>query len=147
MGGGLPGRPGGRGLRYLGALNPAAPQSDAGTDFTIQPSLSWSPDGGALAFISNQSGRFSTYRLPSAEGPTPSGPAASHLVFDQGGPHAEVHGSPDGRWLAVTCEGAGQDYHTYLVPLDAPWTAHPIASMDPSLSWGRSMPGSELVAG
>jgi dipeptidyl aminopeptidase/acylaminoacyl peptidase len=38
-----------------------------------------------------------------------------------------VHWSPDGRWLAVTCEGTGQDFHTYLVPLDAPGAARPIA--------------------
>lgn len=97
-----------------------------GTDFTIQPSLSWSPDGQALAYISNQSGRFCAYRLET--GLPPAQPATSAPIFDQGGPPVEVNWSPDGRWLAVTCEGTGQSYYTYLVSLDAPGARRPIAS-------------------
>jgi dipeptidyl aminopeptidase/acylaminoacyl peptidase len=95
-----------------------------GTDFTIQTYMSWSPDSGTLAFISNQSGRFSTYVM-SVE-PTLPQPAASLPVFDQCGPHVEVNWSPDGRWMAVTCEGRGQDFYTFLVPLEAPEKARPI---------------------
>jgi dipeptidyl aminopeptidase/acylaminoacyl peptidase len=98
-----------------------------GTDFIIQPSLSWSPTGAALAFISNQSGRFSTYLLPVTYGASGCRAGIPQLVFDQGGPHWEVRWSPDGRWLAVTCEGRGQDHYTYLIPLDAPEKARPIA--------------------
>jgi dipeptidyl aminopeptidase/acylaminoacyl peptidase len=98
-----------------------------GTDHAIQPKLSWSPDSTYLAFISDQSGRFGSYLLPLPAGLPPSQPATPVPFFDQGGPHWEVHGSPDGRWLAVTCEGRGQDFCTFLVPTNAPGEARQIA--------------------
>jgi dipeptidyl aminopeptidase/acylaminoacyl peptidase len=97
------------------------------TDYTIQPKVNWSPDGSRLAFISNQSGRFSTSllplpaKVPAAQKPKP------EPFFDQGGPHWEAHWSPDGRWLSVTCEGQGHDFFTFIVPCDAPGEARQIA--------------------
>jgi dipeptidyl aminopeptidase/acylaminoacyl peptidase len=96
------------------------------TNYTIQPKLSWSPSGHHLAYISDQYGRFSTYLLPMPAALPPSQPANPQPIFDQGGPHWEVRWSPDGRWLAVTCEARAQDYFTYLVPFAAPEKTRPI---------------------
>jgi dipeptidyl aminopeptidase/acylaminoacyl peptidase len=87
------------------------------TPFTLQPRLSWSPDGKRLACISDQSGRFRTYLLD-VSGSSPDGALSAQLpIFDASGPHLDVQWSPDGRWLAVTAEGKGQDYTTHLIPL------------------------------
>jgi dipeptidyl aminopeptidase/acylaminoacyl peptidase len=100
------------------------------TNFAIQPSLSWSLDSATLAFISDQSGRFSTYLLPVIAGLPPSQSNAFLPFFDQGGPHWELHGSPDGRWLAVTCEGKEQDYFTFLAPINPLEKVRPITIHD-----------------
>ncbi len=87
------------------------------TPFTLQPRLSWSPDGKRLACISDHSGRFSTYILD-VSGLSPSRRlSAQSPVFEGSGPHLDVHWSPDGRWLAITAEGGGQDYTTHLIPI------------------------------
>ncbi len=87
------------------------------TSFAIQPNLSWSPDGKSIAFISNQSGRFSTYILPVAFSEKVEPARAPLLVFDQSGPHWDVLWSPDGSWLAVVCESTASDNTTYIVPV------------------------------
>jgi len=87
------------------------------TSFAIQPNLSWSPDGKSIAFISNQSGRFSTYILPVAFSEKVEPARAPLLVFDQSGPHWDVLWSPDGSWLAVVCESTASDNMTYIVPV------------------------------
>jgi len=87
------------------------------TSFAIQPKLSWSPDGKSIAFISNQSGRFSTYILPVAFSEKVEPARAPLLVFDQSGPHWDVLWSPDGSWLAVVCESTASDNMTYIVPV------------------------------
>ncbi|GEM_PF-142142 len=79
------------------------------TDAPIQPSLSWSPDGARLAFISAESGRFDTYVLEVHADRPPS------LLLDWPHPDGAVHWSPDGRWLAVVMEAQGQEYWTVLV--------------------------------
>jgi dipeptidyl aminopeptidase/acylaminoacyl peptidase len=87
------------------------------TPFAIQPNLSWAPDGKSIAFISNQSGRFSTYILPLDFSGEVRPAAKPVLVFDQSGPHGDVLWSPDGSCLAVVCESTGSDYATHIVPV------------------------------
>ncbi len=86
------------------------------TPETIQPKLSWAPDGDWLAFISNRSGKFSTYiqRLDRTNGKLL---GDARLVLDEGGPHENVSWSPDGRHLAVVSESHSQEYAAHIVPL------------------------------
>ncbi|MEW5870391.1 MAG: S9 family peptidase [Chloroflexota bacterium] len=79
------------------------------TPDAIQPNYCWSPDGKQLAFISDRTGRFEVYVMPVE------GRAARH-VFAGAGPAWDLRWSPEGGYLAVVCEGTGQDYATYLVP-------------------------------
>jgi dipeptidyl aminopeptidase/acylaminoacyl peptidase len=81
------------------------------TPDALQPNYAWSPDGGQIAFLSDRAGHFSAYIMPASGG-------AAGLVFDPGRPAWDVHWSPGGRWLAVEVEAQGQDYNTYLIPLD-----------------------------
>ena len=82
------------------------------TPDAIQPNFAWAPDGRQIAFISNRSGRFSTYLFALPLG----GP--EKLFFAEGGPHNDLRWSPDGRWLAVAAESSGSDSAIYLLPLD-----------------------------
>ncbi len=87
-----------------------------GTSETILPDLAWSPDGDEIAYISDISGRFSTYiHGIEREGGKLAGEAK--LVFDRSGPNMEVEWSPDGQYLAVTAESQGQDYATFIVSI------------------------------
>jgi len=85
----------------------------------LQPNLSWSPDGQMVAFISNRSGRFSTYvaGIKRRDGIRLAG--VPQLVYDQAGPNWDVLWSPDGHWLAVVAENFGQDYTIALIPMQA----------------------------
>ncbi len=82
------------------------------TPEALQPNLSWSPDGGWIACLSDRSGNFKACTLPVTGGPM-------QLVLDLPYPAWEARWSPDGRWLAVTVEARGQDYNTYLIPVEA----------------------------
>jgi len=79
-------------------------------EFALQPNFCWSPDGKQIAFISNQSGNFDAYVMPSTGG-------QASCVLSINRPCWDVHWSPDGNWLAVTFESKGQDYGVYLVSL------------------------------
>ena len=79
------------------------------TPDSLQPSYAWSPDGLQIAVISDRSGCFNTYIMPSSGGPLRPVLSLSH-------PDWEVRWSPDGRWLAVVVEASGQDYATYIIP-------------------------------
>lgn len=81
------------------------------TPDAVQPGFCWSPDGQWIAFSSNRSGHFSTYIMPAAGG-------QARLVFDIPQPDWETSWSPEGKWLATTVEAQGQDYETYLVPIE-----------------------------
>ena len=74
-----------------------------------QANFSWSPDGESIAFISDESGQFDVYTIPSEGG-------EASLIYDAGYPAWKVRWSPDGLWLAVTVEAGGIDYGTYIVP-------------------------------
>ena len=80
------------------------------TPYALTSSFSWSPDGTKLAVCSDQAGRFDTYLMPSDGG-------AERKVLDQPHPDWEVTWSPDGSHLAVVSEGPGQDYWTFIVPI------------------------------
>jgi len=81
-----------------------------GSDYSLQPSLSWSPDCKWIAFISDQSGTFDTYILPATGG-------TARQVLSQPYHGWEVRWSPDGQWLLVVAEALGQDYWTFLTPI------------------------------
>jgi dipeptidyl aminopeptidase/acylaminoacyl peptidase len=98
------------------------PLQDAHTNLTpdtadtIRPHFAWSPAGDQIAFISDRSGRFETYVMPSTGG-------EARRVFSLPRPHRDLQWAPvapddgpDGGWLAVEVEAEGQDYVTYLVP-------------------------------
>jgi dipeptidyl aminopeptidase/acylaminoacyl peptidase len=76
-----------------------------------QAQFSWSPDGKQIAIISDQSGQFDVYLVPSTGG-------EPHLVVDVGYPAWKVRWSPDGLFLAVIVEAGGIDYGSYIVPLN-----------------------------
>ena len=77
----------------------------------LQPSYDWSPDGSQVAILSNRSGSFKTYVMPSTGG-------ADRLVLDSLYPAYDVHWSPDGRNLLVTVQSLGSDFGVFIVPLD-----------------------------
>jgi len=83
-------------------LTPGSPE-------TIQPNLSWSPDGSQIAYISDRSGQFETYVMPASGG-------VARVVLAQPYPGWVVRWSPDGAWLLVIAETHGQDYGTFIVP-------------------------------
>jgi dipeptidyl aminopeptidase/acylaminoacyl peptidase len=78
---------------------------------SLQSFFAWSPDSRQIAFISDYSGQFDVYLTPAAGGP-------ARRVFEPDHPAWQVYWSSDGNWLAVVAEGSGQDYATYIVPLD-----------------------------
>jgi Tol biopolymer transport system component len=82
-----------------------------GTPDAIQPGFCWSPDGRWIAFASDRSGVFDTYVMPSDGGP-------ARPVLSLPYPDWQVQWSPDGGWLAVVAETRGQDYGTFVVPVE-----------------------------
>lgn len=86
----------------------------------ILPYFVWSPDGKEIAFISDVSGHFCTYAMRSR------GSAHPRAILDELDPARTLHWSPNGRWLLVSVEARGQDYHTCVVPAqggEAHWIA------------------------
>ena len=80
-------------------------------DFAIQPNFCWSPDGTQVAFLADQSGCFDVYVMPAKGG-------ESRLLFTSGYPAWDMRWSPNGHYLAVMSEADGQDYSTFIIPLD-----------------------------
>jgi dipeptidyl aminopeptidase/acylaminoacyl peptidase len=81
------------------------------TPEAILTGYAWSPDGKWIAFSSNRDGNFDTFVMPSTGG-------QPRKVLEQPYPDFEIFWSPDGDTLAVEVEGGGQDYWTFLVPLE-----------------------------
>ena len=85
-------------------LTPNTPES-------IQPGVSWSPDGAQIAFQSDRNNIYDTYILPADGG-------QARLAFQCGEPNEGVFWSPGGTHLAVITLSHGQDLAAYLVPLN-----------------------------
>ncbi len=87
--------------------------------YSLQLNIAWSPDGKSIAFLADKEQHFDAY-IMELEAPLPEAERSETLF-----PIRMVHGierpgwnikwSPDGKWLAVVYEGAGQDYLTYIV--------------------------------
>ena len=93
-----------------------------GIPFSLQPNIAWSPDGKAIAFLADQNQHFDAY-IMDLEKPLPDHEGSeTHFfirkILDISRPGWNVEWSPDGQWLAVVFEGAGQDFLTYLVRPD-----------------------------
>jgi dipeptidyl aminopeptidase/acylaminoacyl peptidase len=80
------------------------------TPDAIQSSFSWSPDGDWIAYLSDRAGRFDTYVMAAMGG-------HHRRVLSTPYPDWEVEWSPDGEFLAVVAEARGQDYWTFMVPV------------------------------
>jgi dipeptidyl aminopeptidase/acylaminoacyl peptidase len=94
----------------------------AGISYALQPNFAWSPDGREIAFLADKESHFDAYILPVAsplpEGSTDKSILPARRILDVGSPGWNVKWSPAGAWLAVIVEGAGQDFHAYLVSPD-----------------------------
>lgn len=96
------------------------------TPDTINPDISWSPDGTHLAFTSNREGSFATYILEIESGAVRR--VTHHAYTDYG-----AEWSPDGRHLAVVANTRGQTHNTFIVDVDSGATravAGPNGSVD-----------------
>jgi dipeptidyl aminopeptidase/acylaminoacyl peptidase len=82
------------------------------TEESIEAEFSISPDGERIALISDRSGRFEAYVVSVKGGDWKK---AAEFEF----PVCGVRWSPNGRWLAVTVAGRGEDYYTYLVSMES----------------------------
>ncbi|MBM3153234.1 MAG: S9 family peptidase, partial [Chloroflexi bacterium] len=85
-----------------------------GIAFSLQPCLTWSPDGKAIAFLADPGQHFDAYVM-AVDAPRPE---AMQRILGIDRPAWAIEWSPDGKWLAVVFEGPGQDYRTYLVTPD-----------------------------
>jgi dipeptidyl aminopeptidase/acylaminoacyl peptidase len=81
-----------------------------GTPEAITTAFSWSPDGRWIAFSSDKSGKFESYRAPSAGGAVEPLQGLPYPVF-------RLIWSPQGDWIAAVMEARGQDAYTSLLPV------------------------------
>jgi len=90
-----------------------------GIIYSIQPNLSWSPEGNAIAFLADKNLHFDAYVMDLTGPESDEGDRETQfpirLLIGIGRPGCNIKWSPDGNWLAVVFEGPGQDYLTYLV--------------------------------
>jgi dipeptidyl aminopeptidase/acylaminoacyl peptidase len=84
-------------------LTPATPEA-------LTTAFTWSPDGCWIAFSSDRTGIFESYRVPSQGGAVEKLASLPYPVF-------RLIWSPDGAWIAAVVEARGQDAYTYLLPV------------------------------
>jgi dipeptidyl aminopeptidase/acylaminoacyl peptidase len=90
--------------------------------FSLQPNISWSPDGSAIAFLGDENRQFDAFvmgldkSIQSEQGLRACRQYRRILSINR--PAWNINWSPGGRYLAVVFEGPGQDYLTYLVTPD-----------------------------
>jgi dipeptidyl aminopeptidase/acylaminoacyl peptidase len=81
-----------------------------------QPTLSFSPDGSEVAYVTDTSGQFNLWRQSSAGGY----PHQLTTFVDQS--VRRVHWSPDGETIVLTADRAGDEFHqVYLLPARGGW--------------------------
>ncbi|GAB1470817.1 hypothetical protein MASR2M66_16950 [Chloroflexota bacterium] len=91
-------------------------QTNVTTDLTPnilyahQPNIAWSPDGEALAVISEAKGSFALHLQP-IDG------SSARMVRNFFRPSWDVAWSPDGLWLAVESESTASDRMMHVVPM------------------------------
>ncbi|MDP1546977.1 MAG: hypothetical protein Q8L87_13240, partial [Anaerolineales bacterium] len=78
--------------------------------YANQPNMSWSPDGGALAVLSEAKGQFALYVLP-LDG------SSQRMVRNIFHPCWDAAWSPDGQWIAVESESTASDRSIHIVPI------------------------------
>jgi dipeptidyl aminopeptidase/acylaminoacyl peptidase len=78
--------------------------------YANQPNMTWSPDGEALAVLSDAKGQFALYILP-LDG---SGQRMIRNIFH---PCWDAVWSPDGQWIAVESESTASDRSLHIVPV------------------------------
>jgi len=81
------------------------------TDEAIYPHVRWSPEAGRLAFVSNRSGKFSVYTIPSSGG-------EPECVSDHEFNDSDPEWSPDGKWIAFSALIAAQDHGVFITPVN-----------------------------
>jgi dipeptidyl aminopeptidase/acylaminoacyl peptidase len=108
-----------------------------------QPTLSFSPDGSEVAYVTNTSGQFNLWRQSSGGGY----PHQLTTFEDQSVRH--VAWSPDGQTILFTADREGDEFHqVYRIPArggwpepltDAPEAQHYLASVDAWSPDGRAV--------
>ena len=108
-----------------------------------QPTLSFSPDGSEIAYVTNTSGQFNLWRQSSAGGY----PHQLTTFDDQS--VRRVAWSPDGQTILFTADRDGDEFHQlYRIPArggwpepltDAPQVQHYLASVDAWSPDGRAI--------
>lgn len=93
-----------------------------GIKYSLQPNISWSPEGNGIAFLADLHLHYEACVMD-LSGPTDQHKDAPtlfpiRLLISIDRPGWNVNWSPDGNWLAVVFEGPGQDYQTYMVSRD-----------------------------
>ena len=78
--------------------------------YAHQPNIAWSPDGKALAVLSDAKGTFALYLLPLDGG-------HARMVRNFFHPSWDVAWSPDGMWLAVESESTASDRMIHILPM------------------------------
>ena len=108
-----------------------------------QPTLSFSPDGSEIAYVTNTSGQFNLWRQASAGG------YPHQLTTFENQSVRRVAWSPDGQTILFTADREGDEFHQlYRIPAcggwpepltDAPGVQHYLATSDPWSPDGRAI--------
>jgi dipeptidyl aminopeptidase/acylaminoacyl peptidase len=95
-------------------------------DESINPDVSWSPDGRWVAYVSNVSGRYATY-VRAADGSGTPRRMTQHEY-----PDVWAQFSPDGKNLAISAWTMGQETWVFIVPVAAGALVEPVVVGGPA---------------